>query len=392
MSETKVDTKVTTEEMDINDILGMPGADDILTAEELKPNVFSRTQDLKFLDEKDPKKPEKKEETKHTEQTPSQVVNEVADPNPKSDTKDRNPVADIINAMVKSKKLVPFEDEKPVEQYTTKDLEELIDANLTERENKVREKVPIEFFDSLPEELQVAAKYVADGGKDLKGLFKALSHAEEVRDLDPADPDDHESIVRQYLTLTRYGTPEEIAEEITGLKDRNELEKKAGQFKPKLDKMGEAIVAQKLAQQEDYSQRQQSAAKTYMGNVYKVLEPGEINGLKLDKKTQNLLYSGLVRPDYPSISGRNTNLLGHLLEKYQYVEPRHDLIAEALWLLSDPDSYKNKLREQGKNGQIEKTVRQLKTEEANRTSGSPIVEKDEVSQRRIPRNNNFFKH
>ena len=28
-----------------------------------------------------------------------------------------------------------------------------------------------------------------------------------------------------------------------------------------------------------------------------------------------MLYNGLVQPNYPSVSGTNTNLLGHLLEK-----------------------------------------------------------------------------
>jgi hypothetical protein len=84
-------------------------------------------------------------------------------------------------------------------------------------------------------------------------------------------------------------------------------------------------------------------------------------------------------------------MLGHLLEKYQYVEPRHDLIAEALWLLSDPDGYKAKIKDVGKQAQVEKTVRQLKTEEARRTVSSPVVESEEKVQRRIPRNDSFFK-
>jgi hypothetical protein len=83
-----------------------------------------------------------------------------------------------------------------------------------------------------------------------------------------------------------------------------------------------------------------------------------------------MLYSGLVAPNYPSISGKQTNLLGHLLEKYQWTEPRHDLIAEALWLLADPDGYKNKLRENAEKDATQKTVRMLKTEEANKISSS----------------------
>jgi hypothetical protein len=93
-----------------------------------------------------------------------------------------------------------------------------------------------------------------------------------------------------------------------------------------------------------------------------------------------MLFSGLVQPSYPSISGKPTNLLGHLLEKYQFVEPRHDLIAEALWLLADPDGYKNKMKDQGSRQATEKAVRQLKTEQGRRISSS-IVEPDEAPRR-----------
>jgi hypothetical protein len=142
--------------------------------------------------------------------------------------------------------------------------------------------------------------------------------------------------------------------------------------------MQEEIVARKLAEQEGKKQQQAKQAKMYTDTVYRTLEKGDLGGLKLDKKVQGMLYSGLVQPNYPSISGKPTNMLGHLLEKYQFVEPRHDLIAEALWLLADPNGYKNKVREQGSKEAIEKTVRQLKTEEARKITSSTANEQDEV--------------
>jgi hypothetical protein len=85
-------------------------------------------------------------------------------------------------------------------------------------------------------------------------------------------------------------------------------------------------------------------------------------------------------------------MLGHLLEKYQYVEPKHDLIAEALWLLADPEGYKAKIMEKGSNASVEKTVRTLKTEQAKMASSAPVIEKEETTQRRIPRSSgNIFK-
>ena len=173
-------------------------------------------------------------------------------------------------------------------------------------------------------------------------------------------------------------------------RDIGALEKKAKQFKPKLDQMQEEIVRSKIQEQEYRKQQQEQAAEAYMQNVFEALRPAEINGLKLDKKTQALLYTGLVQPQYQSVQGRPTNLLGHLLEKYQFVDPNYPLIAEALWLLSDPDGYRNELKKQGKNAAVEQTVRQLKTEQARKNT-STYYEEDEPRQRKIAKPQNIFK-
>ena len=107
-----------------------------------------------------------------------------------------------------------------------------------------------------------------------------------------------------------------------------------------------------------------------------------------------MLFTGLVRPDFPSVNGRQTNLLGHLLEKYQFVEPNHALVAEALWLLADPNGYKEKVREISKKEVVSDTVRKLKSEEGRKLA-SHIDEEPESRQpqrRGIPRpSNGFFK-
>jgi len=61
-----------------------------------------------------------------------------------------------------------------------------------------------------------------------------------------------------------------------------------------------------------------------MDNVYNTLSTGKLGEIKLDRKVKNHLYGGLVQPNYHSISGKPTNLLGHLLEKEQWVETRNE--------------------------------------------------------------------
>jgi hypothetical protein len=389
-------TTVGQADVNIDEIFGMPGAENVMLPEdgkeEEKPkSLFSKENvDTTFLDNSPSSPKEKEEEAEkkaEVEETIAELDNLISqeeDAGNKGRPKvDKSGLAELAAKMIEEGTLIGFDDDKPLEEYTTKDFRELFEANFQEREDKIRNDIPKEFFNSLPEELQYAAKYVADGGQDLKGLFRTLAQVEEMRQLDPADEYDQAEIARQYLYATNFGTAEEIEAEIQDWQDMDKLEQKANQFKPKLDRMQEEIIARQLIEQEQKKEQQQEAAKAYTDNVYNTLAVGEIGGLKLDKKTQGLLYSGLVQPNYPSISGKPTNLLGHLLEKYQFVEPRHDLIAEALWLLADPNGYKAKIKDQGGKAAVEKTVRQLKTEEARKISSSTGTY-DEPERRSTP--------
>lgn len=412
MSDKKEEGTTTVKTVDIADLdqlLGTPGAESVMVPESEKkqvekPNIFSNKKvDLSFLekdDDDDSSSPDVKATFKKDDSIPEKLTKEdeeeilnqiIADPDkpggrPKMS---KDAMLELAQRLIESNQIAPFQNEKGEDEdltkYSVKDFEELFTANFKEKENKIRQQVPIEFFDSLPEEMQYAAKYIADGGKDLKGLFRTLAQVEEVRQLDPSEENDQEQIIRSYLNATNPDwTQDEIEEEIVGWKDRDELESKAKKFKPKLDAMQEQVIAQQLARQENLRKQQQQHAQAYMENIYQVLEPSEINGLKLDKKTQGLLYTGLVQANYPSVSGKQTNLLGHLLEKYQFVEPNHALVAEALWLLADPDGYRNKVKENGSKSTIEKTVRLLKTEEKNKigsSAGSDIDADERASTR-----------
>lgn len=425
--ETQVQDSTTVEEVDVNidEIFGQPGAESImLPADEVEPepeekksNLFSKPEELDttFIDKTETTTEEVVEDKAEEPSTPEQskemvdealaelddaiTAEETGETKTGRPKTDKSGLIDLANKMIEEGTLFGFDDEKPIEEYTTKDFRELFEANFQEREAKIRQDTPKEFFNSLPSELQVAAKYVADGGQDLKGLFRTLAQVEETVQLDPDNVNHQAEIARQYLTATNFGTPEEIEAEIQDWADIERLEKKAKQFKPKLDKMQETMVAQKLAEQEQKKAQQEEAAQQYMDNVYNTLSQGKLGDIKLDRKLQNHLYSGLVQPNYPSISGKPTNLLGHLLEKYQFVEPRHDLIAEALWLLSDPEGYKNKVKSLGSQAAVADTVRKLKTAQSKKISSSSQAQASGNAKRggttrkkpTVQRKNNMFK-
>ena len=406
---TQENTTVSQVDVNLDELFGMPGAENVmLPEEEEKKSLFTKETktDYEFLDSKTgvTSKPDTDEqmitkaEVEETIAELDELISQEEDAGNKGRPKvDKSGLYELASKMIEEGSLFAFDDDKDLEDYTTKDFRELFEANFQEKERKIKEDVPKEFFNALPDELKTAAKYVADGGQDLKGLFRTLAQVEEVFELDPDDENHQAEIARQYLWATNFGTPEEIEAEIEDWADIDKLGQKAKQFKPKLDRMQEEIVSRKLAEQETKKEQQVQAARQYTDNVYNVLSVGELDGVKLDKKTQNMLYSGLVQPSYPSISGKPTNMLGHLLEKYQFVEPRHDLIAEALWLLADPEGYKSKIKDQGTKAATEKTVRMLKTEEAKKISSS--VSNDEkatprkTSSNTISRSssNNMFK-
>ena len=431
--ETKtVETKVEQVDVNLDDIFNAaPGGESITLPEDTKPNIFSRKNtDVSFLDptskgakKEEVKEEEKKEEVEATteevkeekqvveESKPDNKVEEkvnldevlgLSEEEPSEETttkrgrKSIDGVGDVFKKLIDDEKLFAFDDDKEIDEYSAKDLQELIQANLDEREKAVRKETPKQFFQSLPEELQIAARYVADGGTDLKGLFGALARVEETREIDPKSEMGQTRIIREYLTATGFGTKEDIEEEIEVWKDLGKLEKQAQKFKPRLDKMQEKVVAKRLQEQEMKQKQQAQASENYMKNVYNTLKDGRLGETKIDKKTQSLLYNGLVNPAYPSISGKNTNLLGHLLEKYQFVEPNYTLITEALWLLSDPNGYKAKIMEKGETQAVEKTVRKLKTAQASKTASTGIDEKEQkttrkATRKKLPRQQNIFK-
>ena len=424
MSDTKdtMNSKVETVDVNLDEIFnGAATAEGVTLPEETntpKGNIFGKpteTFDDAFTESETSNEEETVAETEEpvaetattedTKETAKEVFDELAidsedveveEKKEKRGRKSITGISDVFNKLIKDDKIVPFDDDKSLDDYSAKDWQELIEANLEERARQVRSETPKQFFESLPEELQIAARYVAEGGQDMKGLFATLAATEEVRTLDVTNERDQERIIVDYLSATGYGTSEEIAEEIEIWKDLGKLEQQASKFKPKLDKMQEKVVAQKLEQQEMKQKQQEQASKQYMESVYNTLKEGSLGDIKVDRKVQAMLYNGLVQPNYPSVSGKNTNLLGHLLEKYQFVEPNYTLISEALWLLADPTGYKAKIMDKGAQASVEKTVRKLKTEQVNSGGSSLGVDQKEKdtqqsNKRKIPRGNNIFK-
>ena len=303
---------------------------------------------------------------------------------------DKNALVEYIKEKIETKNFVTFDDydEKvPVDEYlsklSNKDLNSLIDENLKLKEDSFKKEIPAQFYDSLSPDAKIVYEYEANGGTDFKSLYKALSEVRQLNDLDPSKEDHQEEIVYEYLRNANADwNDDEVKSQVEEWKDLGLIEKKALQLKPKLDRMKEQIVQYQLEEQRQLSDQRRQAAEQYVNNVYTALKPAEIGGLKIDAKTQTSLYNGLVNANYKSVTGGQTNELGHLLEKFQYSEPNYQKIAKVLWILKDEEGYESALMKKGANAKVEDTVKKLKTEQGNRSS-SPSFDESGNSSRQV---------
>ncbi len=241
-----------------------------------------------------------------------------------------------------------------------KDLHAYLDANIKAQVDDIRETTPKEFYDSLPEELQYLAAYVADGGQNLKGVLQAMTRVEEVRAMDPAVEADQVPIVRAYLQSSTKLTQDQIAEQIEEWKEGDKLEKRAREFKPQLDEMQKEQVVAYQKQQQEVNKQRQELQKFYATNVYKALENNELAGVKLDKKFAREIADNMISTAPSPYDGRPVNWLGYGLDKCQFTEPDYEAVMLASWILNNKPAALEAIRQQGATQQTEKVAKLIK--------------------------------
>jgi len=391
-------TKTTMEVDDMDEILGTKASTVIIPTEDSKKSVLASTKvDTSFLDN-DPddsdKDDEDKDKTKPDSLKDTAKADDVAnilDGNlTKTDTDledsdDDTPGAQtgnkggrkpaLIEAMTKLVEkgiLELFTDQPDVSTYTIEDFEELIESNINQKVNETATKVPMEIFGKLDPKLQDVIAYSLKGGKDIELVLKNVMRSQEVTNLSVDNPEHHERIVREWLRETDFGTDEEIEDEIAAYTDRGDLPKKAEQFKPKLDKKSAEIMQNKLLEADEKQKSAEEAQKVYAETIYKALDQKDLNGIPLNNRIQTSLYYGIVdSTQYQDRNGNPTNKLGHLIEKFQFgkdADPAR--VLEALWVLDDPQGYREAFGVVAEQKSAGRTARELRTAEGSRTTSS----------------------
>lgn len=304
-------------------------------------------------------------------------------------TKGKSVFVSALKDLMKEEVILPFEleegeKEKPIEEFTKKELIDLLKANQKRVKEQAEEAAPREFFDALPEELQYVASYVANGGKELNKVFRHLADKGAVKDIDVKTPEGQEQAIRMYLSATKWGTPEEIEEEVISLKDLpGALEKKANQFKPKLEGLKQQQIDREVKDAELRNKAQLAAVAKYRETVYNTVSAGELNGIKITPSVQNMLFNGLVE----SVDG-----IRELLTKAN-VKTDMAHLSEVFWLLKDPKGYKETLKQAGATESTEDTVRKLKTAADNKKASSQMeqIKSGSAARKGVKRTEvNFF--
>lgn len=401
-------TSTSTETMDLSDLFAIP------TEETPKNNLFSKNNEPVNFDsienkEKDSEdiKKEELEETKEAkkivETSKPFISTEVAKLEDLSDTEEfeeaksggKYDLVEFFKNKIEAGELITFDDyddkitlDDYLKKFTVKDLDELWKSNMDFKKEELISELPQAYKDSLPTELQYAAQYAADGGTDFKGLFKALAQVEEVKSLDPEK--NPREVAKQYLTATNFGDEDEINEQLDEWDDLGTITKRAQGFKPKLDKMEENLVKQKLANQANENLQREKQFEFYLDNVVDAIKDEDLHGIKIDKKIQSTLYSGLTQYDFVDSRGKRCNEFEYLLDKKMWVEPDYKTLALTQWLMKDREGFLKAVSNGDLNKEAEQTMRLLKTEQSKSTRNNASQE-SEPRKRTLPRPSNLFK-
>ena len=370
----------------LDDLLGIPSASAIIAPSQSKPSVLKSDRvDISFLDDIKDDDTESLKDPEIAKAVVASIVDNEFTGGPGDATDDveekdkggrprltKDAMIEAATRLIDKGVLQPFDDGKALADYTVDDFEELIQANIDSQTNEVAQNAPVQLFQQLPEEVQAVIHYALNGGQDIKSVFSQLAKAQETFDLDVTNESDQETIARQYLNVTGFGSTEEVEDEINVLKDRGDLAKYAERYKPKLDARQAEVIEKRLQTQQSAQVRKEEMEKRYHDVVYKTLNTNSLNGIPLNNKVQTMLYYGLTdATKYQDNKGNPTNALGYLLEQHQFGEKANpSLVAEALWLLADPINYRNSVKQLGANTANANTVRQLRTEEASKNTSS----------------------
>lgn len=209
----------------------------------------------------------------------------------------------IDEKLFKTEKLLPYntEDGKGyIKPSTWEELGELIEANITDRVDKVKGEEKQVLVDEMLKESTSAVRFILENAskfkspEDMLPLIQSVKQQDDFAELDPSNPDHQEYIIHSALSLQGLDN-ETIKEEIQDLKDRNKLEARAEKLKPSLDAFSARQTEAILKAQEDKQKQDQIFWNGYFETLNTdLISAKDVDGMKLKTDQKNIIANMLL--------------------------------------------------------------------------------------------------
>lgn len=288
-----------------------------------------------------------------------------------------------INSLVEEGILDGFEN---YEIKTIDDVKELIVENIKDKTQAINENIFQETLESLPAQFQSVIKYGLSGGTNIQELLESWKDVEQAYNVDISTDAGKEQVVRDYLTLSNYGTPEMIEQDIKTWKDLGTLDAKANVYKPQLENHYMERVAYKEREAQDQMMQEEQYYQQYTAAVGQVLGAEDLNGLVLDNKTKQYIYEN-SQPIYRSqLTGKPVDALQAAIEDLKFGQNANPTqYAEAILAITQPEVYKEILKTQLKTELAMATEKKLRKQVQSDVTGSSVeLDKTKTKSRQEP--------
>lgn len=279
----------------------------------------------------------------------------------------------VVNDLVESGELFPFEDGAP---KTIEEARELIKLNLAETKKSTIDDVWKQKVESYSPQIQAILHYAEQGGSDVTPLISAIAEVERNTNLDLETEAGQESVISEFLKVSGW-SEEDIKEEIETAKDLGKLKNKAEKFLPKLNQMNQQRIEMIMEESAQREAEQKEASRKYLDTIKTTLDKEKLGDLKLSRQDKALIWDGLTDVRHKSWSGQPTNLFFKRLEEMQAGDKAdYDHFLEIVYLTLNRGSFKDKIREEIKTAETADTVRRLKTQERKATTQETMYGED----------------
>lgn len=270
-----------------------------------------------------------------------------------------------ITKLIELGELKPFEDNK---YETVNDMQELIRENKNDWKQETYQEVEKEFYSNKSPMWQTLLQYAEDNKNpaDVLSLLSDVNEYQAIQSLSLDTPENQEYIIGASLSL--QGLSEDIIKsEIEDLKDRNKLEERAKVLKPALEKYNQDLIEQRLQDKQIQEQQDQLFWENHVNNVVReIIEPSDIDGMKLKKEDKQFVAQNLV-PDSRTGNLPIFGAINNLLEQGDF-----KTLAQIILLANDKkkfNSYYSSKVTSTITEDLQRKLRQSKTSETTNVEG-----------------------